>query len=140
MPGMFPAFLTSSPNINELANEALINLLQTAVNLITSSEYILVPFILAFFEGQLWIYIICLHPRVTKKSRKILNTWYARIALGLAWEALVLIPIYLIHCGNLMIQVDNLMQIEFTALMVSFALQLPILGLITFLRKGEQKK
>lgn len=134
MPRMAPAFLTSSTDTTETYSIPS-EVIQAIVSFVTSSIYTLLPPVLAFFSGQLWIFVVCFYTDIPKKSRKSINKWYGRVALGLAWQALVLIPTYVAFFGNLHIQTANLLEIEFTVLAISFALQLPVVGLIILLHK-----
>lgn len=140
MKGLEPTLLSSSKDIIDTSTPDVPNVVvEEVLSFVTSSAYTLLPPVLAFFSGQLWIFIISLYTKIPAKALKFLNKWYGRVALGLAWEALVLIPIYFIAFRNLHIQAANIAEIEFTVLVISLALQLPIVGLIILLYKGVQK-
>lgn len=121
-------------SVSEIPDESVNQILVSFINLLTSSPYLLVPFILSFISGHMWSYIILSH--FTKKERKILCSKVSRISLGLLWLALVLIFTYAITYRTFEVNIDNLKNIIFTALIISFALQAIILAIITICKKG----
>lgn len=139
MPRMAPSFLSSSTATTD-TNGIPTEVIQAVVSFVTSSIYTLLPPVLAFFSGQLWVFVVYFYTDMPKKVRKCINKWYGRVALGLAWQACVLIPTYIASFGSIHIQIANLLEIEFTVLAISFALQLPITGLIIFLHKLLHKR
>lgn len=138
MPRMAPAFLTSSTTTTDVYGIPT-EMIQAIVSFVTSSIYTLLPPVLAFFSGQLWVFVVY-YTDMPKKVLKCINNWYGRVAFGLAWQACVLIPTYKVFFGSIHIQIDNLLEIEYTVLAISFALQLLIVGLIIFLHKLLHKR
>lgn len=130
-----PIFLNSIDNTTN-AYGIPDEVLKVAIAWITSSPCILVPTLLAFPLGALVNHILTFQSKVHKNVRKSRKKWYVKFGLGLAWQALVLIPTYFAFYGNLSIQADKLLEIELAVLVFSFASIALIVFLITFLPKG----
>ena len=59
---------------------------------LTSSPYILCTVALSYISGHLWAYIILSY--FSKQERKILYSLFGKLALGLMWFAIILMPTY----------------------------------------------
>lgn len=139
MPQAAPIILSSvdnTTNVYGIPDEVI----EVASTWITSSPCIFVPILLAFPLGALVSHILTFQSKVHKSVRKSQNKWYVKFGLGLAWQALVLIPTYFAFYGNLSIHADKLLEIELAVLVFSFASIALIVFLITFLPKGGVQK
>lgn len=109
--------------------------MEALVKLLISSPYAIITVAVAYISGHLWTYIIFAY--FSKREKTILNENVGKIGLGLAWFALVLLPIYTMLYKSITITNIHLSEIVFTDLIISLALQAVILAIIYFLhRKG----
>lgn len=108
---------------NDFSNELL--------KLLAGSPLMLIAAALACCSGHLWSYIILSY--FSKKERKILESFYGRISLGLIWFALLYIPLHLLHFKKLLFDLESIIQILPNVIIVSLALQALLFIIINFL-------
>ncbi len=112
---------------NNFGNELL--------KVLAGSPLMLIAVALACCSGHLWSYIILSY--FSKKERKILESFYGRISLGLIWFSLIYIPIHFIHVRKLLFDLNSIIQMLPNVIIVSLALQALLFIVINFLsRKG----
>lgn len=116
--------------------------LDAAIDLAVSNKYILVAAIFAFVLGRLWLYAIFLvfDHKIGDRAREFLTSRPGMFALGIAWEAAILIFVHWVAYGTPRISAQNAEEIAFTVLAMSSALQLIITLLVTFFKREAQEK
>lgn len=117
-------------------------LLDAAIDLAVSNKYTLVAVIFAFVLGRLWLYAIFLafDQKIGDRAREFLTSKLGMFALGIAWEAAILILVHWGAYGTPRISAQNAEEIAFTVLAMSPALQLIITLLVTFFKREAQGK
>ena len=108
------------------------------LKVLASSPLMIVTVAIACGSGHLWAYIIFSH--FSKKERKILESFFGRISLGLIWFALVLIPTHYIYNGNLSFNLDSITSTLPNVIIFGLASQAIIMVIANFLfKKGGTK-
>lgn len=108
------------------------------IRIIINSPPLLVLSVTAYISGHLWAYIILTY--VSKKERKILCSLLGRISCGVAWFALIAIPVSIVTYCNLLFTIDRIISISITTTIFSLALQSLILILINFFARERNKR
>jgi hypothetical protein len=87
--------------------------------------------IASFLSGHLWLWIIFAFYKSTTKGDKYLANNYAKTALGVAWFALILFPLYLYKHGfNSTVDTEIFDLIGFTIILGLFLQGLGFIAIV----------
>jgi hypothetical protein len=111
-------------------------LIDAVVSFLVKSPVALPTIILAWVSGHTWSYVVFTYFRNKDKSTGFFDGWIGKVALGLLWFALVLIPINIIVNGSMQVDYESILKIVYTTIFYAMALQAVIFILITVFKRG----
>ncbi len=111
-------------------------IVQSVVNFIIGSPKVLATLVLSWVSGHTWSYIVFTYFRDKKNSTGFFDGWMGKVALGLLWFSLVLLPIYAIVHGSFSIEYDKVLDVVFSTILYSYVLQAVIFIAITLFKRG----
>lgn len=92
----------------------------------------------SYISGHMWSYIIFTYIRKRKHEKGFFDNTKGRVSLGLAWHALIAVPLYLIYFGNFKISYENYIEIAYDVIIIALAIQALIFATVTIFKKGER--
>jgi hypothetical protein len=103
-------------------------------NYLRATPQAIAVLIVAFLSGHLWVYIITAYLRRNTKGNRLLQSTAGRIAIGMAWLAVVMIPVYFTEYGTWPADYGNILAIVIPTIVLALFAQVVIFGL--FVSRG----
>ncbi len=111
-------------------------LIDAVVGFFVSSPKVLATIILSWVSGHTWSYIVFTYFRDKSTSVGFFDTWMGKVALGLLWFSLILMPINYFVNDTLAIEYENVLKVLFSTVLYSFVLQAIAFITITLFKRG----
>ncbi len=90
---------------------------------IVTIPQLLTATVLSFLSGHLWIWVIYAYYFNSTKASKYLNNWVAKIALGVFWYSISLVPYYFYKFGFKQEVGKNVLEVIIFSLLIGSFLQ-----------------
>ncbi|EGR1045481.1 hypothetical protein EFU54_17695 [Vibrio cholerae] len=111
-------------------------IVQTVITFLVGSPKVLATLILSWVSGHTWSYIVFTYFRDKTKSEGFFDSWMGKMALGLLWFSLIMLPIYYLFHNSLSIEYDKVLLVIFSTVLYSYVVQAIIFIAITLFKRG----
>ncbi len=89
----------------------------------------------SFMSGQLWTFVIAAYCRRGTRGNKLLQSITGRTAAGLAWFAIVMVPVYALYNQRLDFDYANVLSLVVPTIVIGLSVQVVIFA--CFVRFGK---
>lgn len=108
-------------------------LVEAATEFLIATPVAMVFLVLAFLSGHLWIFILLTYAKSTSRGNRKIDNTYGKIALGIAWLAIVLLPVYYCRNHSLDFQPELILDVLPSTMIYALCIQLPAFWVIATL-------
>jgi hypothetical protein len=87
------------------------------------TPYALAVLVFSYFSGQLWTFLILGYLKKGTAGNRVLNSVAGKVSLGIAWFALVLVPIFYLSHESLRFTYDSILSVVIATLVAGLCAQ-----------------